>query len=123
MDLTRIAKRVGDKTKKPKKPSKTSLRKKPELTIPEIGQNVLSPGVEYSFKVDLSFTVDFEGSGDVSEIRVRNKLKSEIAAAIKGAVLMAANDFQLQASNISVQPARIESALNDQMHAVEPDDR
>ena len=115
MDLIRVARRVSEKAKpkRAKKPKKTSLQaQQPE--IPEVSSNVLDPGVEFSFKIDLSLVVDFEGSAEVSEEKLRRKLKAEIFAAMKGAALMAANDFGLQASNISINPISISSAVNDQ---------
>jgi len=117
MDLIRVARRVSDKVKKPKKPSKTPApRRAPEPEVPEVSFDVENPGVEYSFKVDLSFTVDFEG--DVSEIpeaKLRRKLKAEILAAMKGAALMSAADFGLRANNIRINPIIVSSAINDQM--------
>lgn len=126
MNLVRIARRVSDKSKTKSAPKKTKKTKKkpdrvaepvrqPELEIPDISMDVLDPGVEYSFKVDLSLVVDFEGdASEVSEPRLRKKLKSEVLAAIKGAVLMTANDFGLRANNIKVNPVSVSSAMNDQ---------
>lgn len=123
MDLIRVAKRIS-KPKKQKKPLKTPSKKTPLPEIPEIQENVLDPGIEYSFKVDLSLTVDFEGNGvEVSESRLRNKLKNELMAAVKGAVLMAADDFQLRADGIVISPMTISSALNDQTSVGERENR
>lgn len=110
MDLTRVARRVSDKAKPKKRKSPA-----PEPEVPEVNSNVLDPGVEYSFKVDLSFSIDFEG--DVSEVssdKLRKKLKAEILAALKGAALMSASDFGLQASNIRINPIVVSAAVNDQ---------
>jgi hypothetical protein len=127
MDLIRIARRVNDKGKsksksksapKPraKPPAKTSLRKTaPDLDVPEVMSDVLDPGVEYSFSVSLSLTVDFEGdTHEVSEDRLRKKLKAEVVAALKGAALITGNDFQLRTNRILINPVTVESAMNDQ---------
>lgn len=128
MDFVRIARRVSDKSKAktksaPKKPRNTKKKpdrvaepvQQPEPEIPDISMDVLDPGVEYSFKVDLSLTVDFEGdTSEVSEPRLRKKLKAEMLAAIKGATLMTANDFGLRANNVKVSPVSVSSAMNDQ---------
>lgn len=108
MDLFRIARKVSEKKIKSRKPV-------PEPEIEEIPENILDPGVEYSFKIDLSLTVDFEGDAiDISESRLRRKLKAEILAAMKGAALITANDFGLRASNIKISPVSVGSAMNDQ---------
>lgn len=112
MDIERIARRLSDKTQAKKSKKKVS---KPKLDIPEISFDVLDPGVEYSYKIDLSLTVDFEGdASEVSEDRLRRKLKSELIAALKGASLITADDFRLRATNVKVNPISISSALNDQ---------
>ena len=128
-----MARRVSEKTRKTKKtpslvskkPRKTKKTPDPvsESEVLELSDDVLDPGVEYSFKVDLSFSVDFEGDVmDVSENRIRRKLKAEILAAMKGASLIAANDFGLRAGNIRVSPITISSAINDQMSIDEQGD-
>jgi len=115
MDLLRLARRVSDKTKpkKARKPGKTAV---PAISeVPDVSGDVLDPGVEYSFKVDLSFVADFEGdASEISEDRLRRKFKAEILSAMKSAALMAAADFGLRATNIRVNPVVISSAVNDQ---------
>jgi len=126
MDLTRVARRVSDKTKtKAKKPAKTSLRKPaPEPEVPEVMADVLDPGVEYSFNVSLSLSVDFEGdASEISPERLRKKLKAEVVAALKGAALITANDFGLRADRILINPVSVESALNDQTSVGEKEGR
>jgi len=126
MDLTRVARRVSDKTKaKAKKPAKTSLHKPaPEPEVPEVMADVLDPGVEYSFNVSLSLSVDFEGdASEISPERLRKKLKAEVVAALKGAALITANDFGLRADRILINPVSVESALNDQTSVGEKEGR
>lgn len=123
--IVRIARRVSDKAKaksKVKKPAKKpakkpdrSAKEPTDFDVPDVSGNILDPGVEYSFKVDMSFSVDFEGdASEIAESRLRKKLKAEILAAMKGAALMTADDFGLRASSITISPISITSAINDQ---------
>jgi translation elongation factor EF-1beta len=119
MDLIRIARRVNDKKKKVKKVPSVSKKKNKE-EIPEIVSSVLDPGVEYSFKVDFSLTVSFEGdSPEVSEEKLRRKLKSEMLSGVKSAAKITAADFGLMATSIQVTPIKIDSSVNDQMDDIE----
>jgi hypothetical protein len=119
MDIARIARQVTklsfkDKSKQTKKSEKTS-RNSGGVDIPDVYDSMLNPGVEYSFSIDMSFSVDFEGHVDgIEESELLKKLKSEIMEAIRGAALITADEFDVRTSNIRINPMIVESTVNDQ---------
>lgn len=114
MDFVHIAKRISEKSK----------TKKMLDDVPEVSSDILDPGVEYSFKVDLTLLADFEGNvSEVPEARIRRKLKSEVLAAMKSAVLIVANDLGLRAESITINPMSITSAVNDQTSVGDMEER
>lgn len=107
---------------KPEKEKKTSKRRKTSkpVAIPEVQSDPLNTGTEYSFMVSLAFSADFEGGGQsVSEGQLKEKLKAEVALALKTAVKVTANDYGIRALNVNVSPVTISSAMNDETSADE----
>lgn len=114
------------KTYKPKKktskPKKNSLKKKrtsrpkervlfdPDQVSVDIEEDMLRPLVEYSCRMELSLSVDFEGQ--VPKDRLIKKLKSEMMASIKAAVNIVSRDFSLETTGVKVQPIKLECAVN-----------
>lgn len=73
---------------------------------------MLRPVTEYSCRMDLSISADFEGK--IPKDRLVKKLKAEMTAAVKAAMSIVARDFGLESTGVNVKPVRVECAMNDQ---------
>lgn len=104
---------------KPKRKTKTkskSRSRKPEVEIQTsqdsiIEDDMLRSTTEYSCRMDLSISADFEGH--IPKDRLIRKLKAEVTASIKAAMSIVARDFGLDSTGINIQPVRVECAMND----------
>lgn len=84
-------------------------------------EDVLVPSTEYSCRMEVSFSADFEG--DVAQRDLVKKVKTEVMAAMKSAMKQVARDLGLTSTGLTVQPLQVECAVNDQMSVEdEPDE-
>jgi hypothetical protein len=70
------------------------------------------PGTEYSARVEIDFSADFEGQ--VAKDAFATKLENEIISALEAAVKIVARELRLQPTHVRVKPLRVEIAVNDQ---------
>ena len=105
--------------KKPKARGKTRARPKRDpaetavrTSQPSFGDDMLRLTTEYSCRMDLSISADFEGQ--IPKDKLIRKLKAEMTAAVKAAMGIVARDFGLESTGVRVQPVRVECAMNDQ---------
>ena len=110
MDFSRIAARVVEARKR-KKPRRVAEPAAP-VAAPSPPENVLRPATEYSCRMEISLSADFEG--DVSKKDLIKKLKSEVIASIKLGMEQVAKDLRVQGTGIVVKPLQVECAVNDQ---------
>lgn len=99
---------------KPKQDPKRKTKKKPErVSQPKRVQepDSLKNRTEYSCKMDISLTVDFEG--EISKKDLSKYLKSEIVNSIKSGMTLLSNSHGLECNNVLVQPLQVECVVND----------
>lgn len=100
---------------KPKRKTKTkSKRQEVEIQTsqaPIIEDDMLRSTTEYSCRMDLSISADFEGH--IPKDRLIRKLKAEITASVRAAMGIVARDFGLDSTGVNIQPVRVECAMND----------
>jgi hypothetical protein len=114
--LSHIAMRVASiniesakKKKPPKKKSRevrSKIRKQAEPAV-----DTLKSETEYSCRIELNITANFEGHVDKSHIL--KKLKSELIAAIKSGVTTTSRELNIASTGVTVQPIRLECDVND----------
>lgn len=90
----------------------SELRKQERTSRPIADDDMLRPTTEYSCRLELSVSADFEGR--VPKDRLVKKLKAEMTAAVRAAMGIVARDFGLESTGVQVQPVRVEVAMNDQ---------
>lgn len=102
--ISRAAARIARRKK-----SKPILKKVPRSSKPVKTEDMLASSTEYSCKVDLSLTADFEGS--VGKQKLLKKLRTELVAAIQGAVSVTAREYGLDPTGVHVKPIKVECAV------------
>ena len=121
-----LAMRVATGVEAAKKKTKKTKTKKPTRTLKpkkliepvddsiiiddSITEDMLQSKTEYSCQLQISIIADFEG--DVNKNQLLKKLKNEIINAIKSGVAITAREYNLEATNITVQPIEVECAVN-----------
>lgn len=110
MDLHRIASKVVEARKR--KPRKKPVAQPAAPVRPRSRPEVLTPQTEFSCKVDLSLTADFEG--DVAKKDLIKKVKAELVNSIKAGMTAVCKDLGMECTNVLVQPIQVECAVNDQ---------
>jgi len=113
MDYVRIASRIIEARRKPKNKRPPKVSKRPvDFPVSVESETMLRPQTEYSCRVEIALTADFEGN--VAKKNLIKKLKNEIITAIKTGVEQVSTDMELQATGVVVSPLRVECAVNDQ---------
>lgn len=119
VEARRQSRRSKKPKAKPKKRIKNKVRSKPaesrvrtRTSQPLLDDDMLRSTTEYSCRMDLSISADFEGQ--ISKDKLIKKLKAEMTAAIKAAMGIVARDFGLESTGVRVQPVRVDCAMNDQ---------
>jgi hypothetical protein len=118
VDLQAARKSRSKKKVSKKKVSKPSKGRKPSRTSQPVRQtqdiqyeDMTIPQTEYSARMELSLSVDFEGAADKAALMT--KLKQEIVDSIESGVSITARSFNLRASNLKVKPLKVNMDVND----------
>lgn len=111
--LTARKKKVTKKKKTKSKPKKEEVSQQEETAqdreFPET--DMTKPTSEYSCRVDLSLSVDFEGS--IDKARLTKAVKQELSNAIKSSMAVISRSFQLGVSNLQLGHISIDCAVVD----------
>ena len=83
-------------------------------------QGIDKPNTEYSARVELSFSADFEGT--VAKDILVKKIEDEIISALESSVKIISRELQLHPGQVLVKPFRIDVAMNDQVSLDEEED-
>ena len=75
-------------------------------------ESLTRPTTEYSTRVEIAFSADFEGT--VSKDILMKKLESELISALEASIQITSRELQLRPGRILIKPLRLEIALNDQ---------
>ena len=70
------------------------------------------PETEYSARVEIAFSVDFEGQ--VAKDVLVKKIQDEIVSSLESSVKIISRELRLRPGRVLVKPLRIEVAMNDQ---------
>ncbi len=70
------------------------------------------PETEYSTRVEIAFSADFEGS--IAKSVLIKKLEDEIVNALKSSVGIVSRELRLRPGRVLVTPLKIDVAMNDQ---------
>lgn len=109
MDYSRIASRVVEARKK--KSRKTpKILKNPVETVSSPSESVLEPSTEYSCRMEISLSADFEG--DVVKKDLIKKLKSEVIASIKSGMEQVSRDLGIRGTGVVIKPLQVECVAN-----------
>jgi len=106
---SRKTKKTKPRTSKPVKPVEPELPEEIEEEE-ESTDSILKPKTEYSCQLQISIIADFEG--EVDQSKLKKKLKTETINAVKAGVATTAREYNLEATQITVQPINIECAVN-----------
>lgn len=100
------------KKKVSKKPNKRRTQKTSRPTMDGISyEDMTIPQTEYSAMMELSLSVNFEGSADKGALMT--KMKQELLASIETGVSVTARAFNLKVSNLKVKPLKVNMVVND----------
>jgi hypothetical protein len=75
-------------------------------------ESLTSPSTEYSARVELVFSVDFEGQ--VAKDILIKKLEDEVVAALESSIKITSRDLELRTGRVLVKPLKFSVAINDQ---------
>jgi len=111
---------VASRVAAPRRPKRPKRRRTERIVSPEERHapkqvalsDVLAEPTEFSCNLDISLSVDFEGS--TTKQQLVKRLKDELVTAIKSAVSATAQELDLQPSNVMVRPIKADCAVNDQ---------
>lgn len=94
-----------------RKRKKTSRRRPAPVSVPSVAEDILKTDPEYSCRIELDITADFEGITNKQAL-VR-KIKAELLAAVKSGITSVARGLNLKSSGVKVRPLRLECDIND----------
>jgi hypothetical protein len=75
-------------------------------------ESLTRPLTEYSVRMDISFSADFEGT--VAKNLLVDKIESEVVSALESSIKIISRELKLDPGRVLVKPLRIEVAMNDQ---------
>lgn len=87
------------------------VRKPARVSKPARRTDVSRPSTEYSCKIDISLSVDFEG--EAVQKHLLKRLQDELLAAIQAGVKATARAQGLTATNVILKPIQVDCAVND----------
>lgn len=103
-------KKTTKKTKKSKPKKQEVSQESQEREYPET--DMTKPTSEYSCRVDLSFSADFDGS--IDKAGLTKAIRQELTNSIKSSMAVVSRSFQVGVSNIQLSQISVDCAIVDQ---------